>query len=215
MQQGKVNRGDPMLDWMTVENIDQLAEQYRSLGLFVGFIITFLEAFMPFLPLILFIAVNVTAYGLFWGFILSWLGTLLGSFAVFLVVRKFGRARFMRKWVQKRQIQRLIRWVDMAGISPLLVLLCFPFTPGIVVNIVAGLSSIKKKYYFITLFISKWAMVFLLTFIVQDISELIRSPKKIIIVCLVLFLLWVFGKLFERALNKRVERDLRNLRLKK
>ena len=100
-----------MLDWMTVENIDQLAEQYRSLGLFVGFIITFLEAFMPFLPLILFIAVNVTAYGLFWGFILSWLGTLLGSFAVFLVVRKFGRARFMRKWVQKRQIQRLIRCI--------------------------------------------------------------------------------------------------------
>lgn len=204
-----------MLDWMTVETIDQLAVQYRSLGLFVGFIITFLEAFMPFLPLVLFIAVNVTAYGLLWGFILSWLGTLLGSFAVFLVVRKFGRARIMRKWVETRQVQRLIRWVDMAGISPLLVLLCFPFTPGILVNIVAGLSSIKKKYYFITLLVSKFAMVFLLTFIVQDISELIRNPIKLIIVSIVLFLLWMFGKLFERTLNKRVERDLRSIKLKK
>ena len=199
-----------MLDWMTVETIDQLAVQYRSLGLFVGFIITFLEAFLPFLPLVLFIAVNVTAYGLLWGFILSWLGTLLGSFAVFLIVRKFGRARILRKWIETRQIQRLIRWVNMAGISPLLVLLCFPFTPGILVNIVAGLSNIKKKYYFITLFISKFAMVFLLTFIVQDISDLIRSPIKIMIVAIVLFLLWMFGKLFERTLNKRVERDLRN-----
>lgn len=203
-----------MLDWMTVETIDQLAVQYRSLGLFVGFLITFLEAFLPFLPLVLFIAVNVTAYGLLWGFILSWLGTLFGSFAVFLLVRKFGRARIMRKWVEKRQVQRLIRWVNMAGISPLLVLLCFPFTPGILVNIVAGLSSIKKKYYFITLFVSKCAMVFLLTFIVQDISELIRNPIKLIIVSIVLILLWVFGKLFERTINKRVERDLRNNSIK-
>ena len=156
---------------MTVETIDQLAEQYRSLGMVVGFIITFLEAFLPFLPLVLFIAVNVTAYGLLWGFIISWLGTLLGSFAVFLVVRKFGRARLVRKWIETRQVQRLIRWVNMAGISPLLVLLCFPFTPGIVVNIVAGLSLIQKKYYFITLFVSKCAMVFLLTFIVQDIPN--------------------------------------------
>ena len=201
-----------MLDWMTVETVDQLAEQYRSLGMVIGFIITFLEAFLPFLPLVLFIAVNVTAYGLLWGFVISWLGTLLGSFAVFLVVRKFGRARIMRKWVETRQVQRLIRWVNMAGISPLLVLLCFPFTPGILVNIVAGLSYIKKKYYFITLLISKCAMVFLLTFIVQDISQLIQSPIKLIIVSLVLFLLWIFGKLFERTLNKRVERDLRQLK---
>ncbi len=199
-----------MLDWMTAEYIDQLAQQYRSLGLIVGFIITFLEAFLPFLPLVLFIAVNVTAYGLLWGFVLSWLGTLFGSFAVFLVVRKFGRSRVMRKWVERRQVQRLIRWINMAGISPLLVLLCFPFTPSILVNIVAGLSNIKKKYYFISLFISKFAMVFILTFIVQDISELIRNPRKIIIVSCVLFLLWVFGKLFENTLNKRVERDLRN-----
>ena len=139
---------------------------------------------------------------------------LFGSFVVFLLVRKFGRARVMRKWVEKRQVQRLIRWVNMAGISPLLVLLCFPFTPGILVNIVAGLSSIKKKYYFITLFVSKCAMVFLLTFIVQDISELIRNPIKLIIVSIVLILLWVFGKLFERTLNKRVERDLRNNSIK-
>ena len=199
-----------VLDWMTVETIDQLAEQYRSLGMVVGFIITFLEAFLPFLPLVLFIVVNVTAYGVLWGFIISWLGTLVGSYAVFLVVRKFGRARIIRKWVQTRQVQRLIRVVNMAGISPLLVLLCFPFTPGILVNIVAGLSHIKKQYYFITLFVSKFAMIFLLTFIVQDVTQLIRSPIKLIIVSIVLFLLWGFGKLFERALNKRVERELRN-----
>ena len=203
-----------MPEWVNADNIEQLAAQYRSLGPFVGFIISFLESFLPFLPLVLFIVVNVAAYGLWGGFFLSWLGTLLGSYAVFLLVRKFGKAKFIKKWTDTPQVKKLIKWVNMAGISPLLVLLCFPFTPAIIVNIVAGLSSIKKKYYFMTLFISKFVMVFILTFIVQDLSDLIRSPKKIIVVCLLLLVLWLGGKLFEYYINKRVERELRQIKNK-
>ena len=203
-----------MLEWVNAENIEQLSAQYRSFGPFVGFIISFLESFLPFLPLVLFIVVNVTAYGLWGGFLLSWLGTLFGSYAVFLLVRKFGKIKYIRKWTETTQVKKLITWVNMAGISPLLVLLCFPFTPAIVVNIVAGLSSIKKKYYFMTLFVSKFVMVFILTFIVQDLSDLIRSPEKIVVVCLLLLILWVGGKLFEKYINKRVERELRQLKNK-
>ena len=203
-----------MPEWVNADNIEQLATQYRALGPIVGFFISFLESFLPFLPLVLFIVVNVTAYGLWGGFILSWLGTLLGSYAVFLLVRKFGRVKLIKKWTETPQVKKLITWVNMAGISPLLVLLCFPFTPAIIVNIVAGLSSIKKKYYFITLFISKFVMVFILTFIVQDIADLIRSPAKLIFICLLLAVLWLGGKLFEYYINKRVERELRQINTK-
>ena len=203
-----------MSQWFTAENLQQLSDQYRALGPFIGFFITFLEAYLPFLPLVVFIAVNVTAYGLFWGFMMSWLGTLFGSYTVFLVFRKFGKMRWMRKWVETKQVKKLIRWVDMAGIAPLLVLLCFPFTPAILVNIVAGLSNMKRIYYFITLFISKFAMVFLLTFIVQDLTELLTNPKKMILVAIILIVLWGIGKIFEKILNKRVERDLRELNIK-
>lgn len=203
-----------MSQWLTVENLQQLSEQYRALGPLIGFFITFLEAYLPFLPLVVFIAVNVTAYGLVLGFFMSWLGTLVGSFTLFLLFRRFGQKKWMRKWVEKKQVKNLIRWVEMAGIAPLLVLLCFPFTPAIIINIVAGLSNIKRLYYFITLFISKFAMVFLLTFIVQDLTELLTSPKKMVIVASILIALWAIGKVFEKILNKRVERDLRALKNK-
>lgn len=201
-----------MFDWLTVENVEIVAEKYRELGPFVGFLISYLESFIPVLPLVLLIAVNITAYGLFWGFIMSWMGTMLGCFSVFLLVRKFKRTKFVKRFVETKQVKRIIEWVNMAGITPILILLCFPFTPSILVNIVAGLSELKKSYYFITLVVSKLAMVFLLAFIVQDISDLIESPKKAIIVGIVLIILWAFGKWFERWINKRVERDLRSLR---
>lgn len=204
-----------MPEWVNAENIDQLATYYRSLGPIVGFIITFLESFLPFLPLVLFIVVNVTAYGLWGGFLLSWLGTLLGSYAVFLLIRKFGKAKVIKRWTETTQVKKLIMWVNMAGISPLLVLLCFPFTPAILVNIVAGLSSLKKKYFFMTLVVSKLVMVFILTFIVQDLGDLIKSPKKIILVCALLAILWLGGKAFEHYINKRVERELRRMNKKK
>lgn len=200
-----------MPDWFSIDTLNHLSEQYRALGPFIGFLITFLEAFMPFLPLVLFIMVNANAYGLLGGFVLSWLGTLCGNFAVFLIVRKFGHSKFLVKWVQTKQVQPFIRWVEMAGISPLLVLLCFPFTPAILVNIVAGLSNIRRLYYFITLLISKCVMVFFLTFIFQDISALIHSPTKLVIVTVTLIVLWFVGKVFERSINKKVERDLREL----
>ncbi len=199
------------MQWMSTENIDQIAVQYRALGPFIGFLLSYAEAFLPFLPLVAFVAVNVTAYGLFWGFLMSWMGTLFGSYCVFLLVRKFGNHRYVQRFTSGQKAQKLIRSVNMAGISPLLVLLCFPFTPGVIVNIGAGLSNIKKIYYFWTLVVSKFVMVFMLTFMFQDIRSLIKSPLKIVVVSIILILLWGGGKLFERQMNKRVVRDLKEI----
>lgn len=200
------------MQWMSSENIDQIAVQYRALGPLVGFLISYAEAFLPFLPLVAFIAVNVTAYGLFWGFLLSWMGTLFGSYCVFLLVRKFGNHRYVQRFTSGEKTRRLIRSVNLAGITPLLLLLCFPFTPGILVNIGAGLSNIKRIYYFWTLVVSKFVMVFMLTFIFQDVRSLVKSPYKLIVVFIILILLWGGGKLFEKHMNKRVVRDLKEIR---
>ena len=56
------------------------------------FFLPFLEAFLPFLPLVVFIVANVNAYGFLFGFLLSWVGSVAGAYTVFLVIRKYGRA---------------------------------------------------------------------------------------------------------------------------
>ena len=204
-----------MLDWLTVDNIENLTEQYKHLGPIIGILLTFLESFLPFLPLVVIVMANAGAYGLVWGFILSWLGTVLGSYAVFLVVRKFGRHPKLHFFTQRSQVQKLIKWVDMHGFTPLFVLLCFPFTPIVVVNIVAGLSNLKKKYYFLTLLFAKPIMIFLMSYLGSDLRSVLTSTTKLIIAAIIIIVIWAVGKFVEKQLNKKVERDLREIEFEK
>lgn len=199
-----------MSEWFTIDNVEHLAEQYKHLGPFVGILFPMLEAFLPFLPLVVFVVANASAFGLWLGFLLSWLGTVIGSYLVFLLVRRFGHHPRLKRLIGGERVQSLIRWVDMRGLSPLFVLLCFPFTPSVLVNIVAGLSNIRKKFYFIVLAAGKFVMIFSMSFLGYDLRALLTSPVKMILAAVAIIVLWALGKLLENQLNKRVLRDLQD-----
>lgn len=204
-----------MFDWLTIDNVEVVIEKYKLLGPFMGIFLTFIESFVPILPLFVIVVANAGAYGLLWGFLLSWLGTVAGSYAFFLLIRKFGNHRIFRPIKKQPQIKKLIHWVDIRGFTPLFVLLCLPFTPVVLVNSVAGLSNIKKKYYLFTLFASKPVMIFLMSYLGSDLRAILSTPVKIVVSGLIIFAIWGIGKLVERSLNKRVERDLRAIDKKK
>ena len=151
-------------------------------------------------------------HGLFLGLLLSWLGTTIGSYFVFLLVRYIGHHPRLRFLTGGNKIRTLIKWVDMNGLSPLFVLLCFPFTPSVLVNIVAGLSNIHKKYYLLTLMVGKLVMIFMMGIIGHDIGSLLTNPWKLMMAGGILFLLWWIGKKMEQRLNHKIENDLRKLR---
>ena len=201
-----------MFDWLNAENLLELTRDYKSLGPLIGFLLPFLEAFLPFLPLFAFVFANASAYGLWIGFLISWAGTTVGSYIVFLVIRKYGRARFLGVMTRHERVQKLIHWVETHGFGPLFLLLCFPFTPSALVNVVAGLSDIKKNTYLWTLLAGKFVMIFTISFIGYDIRALITQPIRTAIVVAVIGLLWLLGKQIERRLNAKVEADFRMIK---
>lgn len=204
-----------MHDWLTIENIKEIEAQYRTLGPLIGILFPFLEAFLPFLPLVVFVVANATSHGILLGFLYSWLGTVLGSYSVFLVVRRFGKYPKLQRFIRKEKVQKLIRWVDMRGLGPLFVLLCFPFTPSVLVNIVAGLSNIKKKYYLFVLMAGKFVMIITISVLGSDVTSLLQNPVKLVGVIVAIIALWFVGKAVEKRLNKRVERDLKSIKEEK
>ncbi|WP_203245982.1 TVP38/TMEM64 family protein [Sporosarcina beigongshangi] len=198
-----------MNEWLDVDKIVELAQHYKALGPFIGLLLPFIESFLPFLPLFVFVFANATAYGLWYGFILSWAGAVVGSYAVFLIIRKYGRNRLLQFLTKKPRVQKLIRWVDGHGFGPLFLLICFPFTPSALVNLVAALSNMKKTYYLVTLMAGKLVMIFTISFIGYDLKALLTQPDRTVIVVLTIVLLWLLGKGFEKRLNAKVEADFR------
>ncbi|MEH6986759.1 TVP38/TMEM64 family protein [Cytobacillus firmus] len=197
-------------DWFTLENIMDLIREYRSFGPLPGILLPMLEAFLPFLPLFLFVMANASAFGLWLGFLYSWVGAVAGALIVFLLVRKYGQKRILRFLKKNKQVQKLMKWVEKHGFGPLFILLCFPFTPSAVVNIVAGLSNISIAQYMLAVLTGKIVMIFTISFVGYDIRSLITQPIRTAIVALVIFILWYVGKIIEIKMNMSVEKDRGN-----
>src|SRR5699024_2228459 len=128
-------------------DIQALLEQYENLGPLPGILLPFIEAFLPFLPLFVFVMANSVAYGLLKSFLYSWIGASLGSIAVFYLIRKFGHKKLLLKVKQNRQVTQVTAWVERHGFGPLFLLLCFPFSPSSLINIVAGLSNVRNQQF--------------------------------------------------------------------
>jgi uncharacterized membrane protein YdjX (TVP38/TMEM64 family) len=193
-------------EWFTLENIMNLIKQYRSFGPIPGILLPMLEAFIPILPLIVFVMANANAFGLWLGFLYSWLGACLGAFIVFLIVRKFGQRKIFSFLSKHPKVQKLMKWVERHGFGPIFLLVCFPFTPSALVNIVAGLSKISLVQYTLAIFIGKMVMIFTISFVGYDLHSLMTKPLRSILVTVIIFVLWYVGKRIEVRLNKSLEK---------
>jgi uncharacterized membrane protein YdjX (TVP38/TMEM64 family) len=200
---------DTLREWITLENIMKLIEEYRSFGPIPGIILTMLEAFLPFLPLFLFVMANANAFGLWLGFLFSWLGACAGAMLVFFLVRKYGQKRIFNFLSKHSKVIKLMQWVERHGFGPLFLLLCFPFTPSALVNIVAGLSRISKNQYFLAVLSGKFVMIFTVSFIGHDIRSLVTQPFRTAILGGIIFILWYVGKKIEVKINKGTAKERR------
>ncbi|CAH0159634.1 MULTISPECIES: TVP38/TMEM64 family protein [Peribacillus] len=198
---------DTIREWFTLDHISALIQQYRSFGPIPGILLPMLEAFLPFLPLVVFVLANATAFGLWWGFLFSWIGAVAGSFLIFWIIRRYGQMRFFRFLQKHKQVQRLMVWVESHGFGPLFILLCFPFTPSAIVNIVAGLSKVSPLQYGLAVVGGKAVMIFTISFVGYDLVSLIHKPVRTIIIGIVIFILWFVGKRLEVRLNKSMKRE--------
>lgn len=183
---------------MSLSQLEEWFDAFRQFGYIPGFIMLYLRAIVPVLPLTLYVVLLIHAYGLFPGIIISWLGIVSGTFTVFLICKKFVNTIRMKKLKSRKSVQRLISFIDRQGLIPLFVLLCFPFTPNTLINIIASLSHIKIKYYFFVLVISKLISITILGVIGKEIFTIFTNPLRALIMIVLLVVLWFISKKVEK-----------------
>lgn len=196
-----------MREWFTIENLMDLIDKYRSFGPLPSILLPMIEAFLPFLPLFLIVMASANAFGLGLGFLFSWIGASIGALLVFLLVRKYGDARIFQFLQRKEKVQSLTNWVERHGFGPLFLLLCFPFTPSAIVNIVAGISRINIYQYMLAVLAGKAVMIFIMSFIGYDVISLIKQPIRTGIALGLIGILWYVGKRVEGKLKVKIERQ--------
>ncbi|WP_079529356.1 TVP38/TMEM64 family protein [Halobacillus hunanensis] len=197
----KLAEDDRLFDYV----INQL-EQLQSFGPLPGIILPMFEAFLPILPLIVFVLANSVVYGLFKGFLYSWIGTAFGSILVFMLVRRLGQKRFFKIIRKNKQVRRVMTWLEEHGFGPLFLLMCFPFSPSSIINVVAGLSTVSRQQFILAVLLGKSVMIFTVAYVGSSIASFAQNPVKSIVVGVCILLFWILGKFIEKRLQHKAEK---------
>ncbi|QGQ99601.1 TVP38/TMEM64 family protein [Paenibacillus psychroresistens] len=185
--------------YFTEENLMNLLEQYRSYGPFPGIILTFMKSFIPPLPTMLIIGVNAAVYGLWLGFLYSWIGIVTGCLVTFLIVRKIAEHPYMVRWVQKPKVEKSMLWVRRNAFSYVFLLSIFPVGPFVVINMAAGMARMRLRSFLIAICFGKAIMVLAVSYIGYDLARFRQHPFQIIYVLLfVAASLWISKKIEKR-----------------
>ncbi|MEX3446058.1 TVP38/TMEM64 family protein [Staphylococcus warneri] len=183
---------------MSFEQLEEWFDLFRQFGYIPGFVLIYFRAIIPILPLTLYVILIMHTYGSIVGIIICWLGIVSGTFTMFLIFKRLVNKKKIKQFKTKRSVQRLISFIDRQGLIPLFILLCFPFTPNTLINVVASLSHIKTKYYFIVLTLSKLISITVLGIMGREVTTIFTNPIRAIVTILFFIILWFISKRVEK-----------------
>ncbi|MFD0673302.1 TVP38/TMEM64 family protein [Cohnella sp. GCM10027633] len=194
-----------LLDGLTEENLQRLLEQYRALGPLPGIALTFMKSFVPPLPTIVIIGVNATVYGLWLGFLYSWIGIVCGCLATFWIVRRIAGHPYLDRWARKPRVQTSLQWVRRNAFGYVFLLSLFPVGPFVVINMAAAIARMRPRSFFIAIVFGKAIMVMAVSIVGHDLMRFVRHPAELLyVVAFVGVSLWI-----SKRIEARFARDAR------
>ncbi|SDO02292.1 Uncharacterized membrane protein YdjX, TVP38/TMEM64 family, SNARE-associated domain [Paenibacillus sp. yr247] len=187
-----------LLSYLTEENLVMFLDKYRSLGPLPGLLLPFMKSFVPPLPTLVIISVNAAVYGLWLGFLYSWIGIVCGCLVTFLIVKKVAGHPYLERWSQKPKVQKSLVWARRQAFNYVFLLSLFPVGPFVVINMAAGLVGMRFRSFLVAVAAGKAAMVLSVSFIGHDLKGFIENPYRILYV--------VFFVAISIVISKRIEK---------
>ena len=181
-----------------VKNIVVYIQQF---GIPFGCFIVILESIVPALPLGIFIAFNMMAFGNCVGFIISWCSTIVGCIMAYTFFSRVASKK-IEKFIEKHpKVLKLKNIVKNINFSNLVLIIALPFTPAFLVNAACGLSKMKFKKFIGAVLIGKISIIYFWGFISKSLLESITDIKTIVIIAVLLILSFVISKIVNRKLK--------------
>ncbi len=172
-------------------------------GILYGFLIVLIECFIPMLPLGVFVALNVNAFGTLIGIFISWSATTLGSFLVYMIFT-FLEKKFVNRFVNKKTVNRIMKAIkkfQKITFPELVLLITLPFTPSCFINIISGLARVPKKKFLLAIIIGKVFTVIFWGYIGKSFIESMHDIKSIIFIILALLISYIISKIVSIKMN--------------
>ncbi len=172
------------------------------ISILMGLFIVVLESILPILPLAVFIAINTLVMGNLLGFIVSWIGTVIGCSLSFWIFRK-GFSKTLYRNMNSAKYNDLMKKMSNIKFSLLVLITALPFTPAFSINIAAGLSKMSYRKFISAMLIAKISIIYFWGYIGTTLIESITDYKVLIKISISLLITY----LISYYINKKYKLD--------
>lgn len=180
-------------------NIDMILDLYKEHGLLLAIFLPFLEAFLPFLPLSGFVMFNATVFGFTGGFILSWIGSTLGCWAVYWIIRSFHNHKWMKKLTSTKQYEKMQNKFEKYSGIWAAIFYFLPIFPNSIMTIVAAVNKMNFRTFALSSSLGIAALFFVMCYGATNLMSILTSPLKLGIVLLLAITYFIFSKKMKMA----------------
>lgn len=181
--------------------IESLIALLGSWGAILGCIFILFESIIPILPLSVFITLNFMTFGSFWGFIISWIFTILGCMLSFYIFKNGISRKLYDKFKNVNKLSNFMDMMQNMNFANLVLVIAIPFTPAFLINIAAGISRVDTKKYLCALIIGKISLVYFWGYIGISLYESLKSPLVLIKVTIILIIIYLISYIVNKKLK--------------
>ena len=185
----------------SLEFWQHLLDSFEGLGPLVPILLAMVESFVPPLPLIAIVALNVAAHGPVMGFLYRWCGVALGGSLMFTFWRRVVKRFFWRHASKYEWFRRAQKWVSNCDTSALFTLAMLPFTPTSFLHLTFGISDFDGRRYILTLLAGKAVMVAMMAIFGQSLTNALENPLYLVPAVALWVGMYFASKLFCRKHN--------------
>ena len=185
----------------SVEFWEGLFHSFRILGPLAPILLAMVESFIPALPLIAIVTLNVAAHGGILGFLYSWCGSTIGSMLFFLFCRKVLKRVIVRIANKHPKIMKAREWVNGVNKKALFAIIAMPFTPSSFVNFAMGVSDFDEKEYIKIMASAKIIMLILLSLFGQSMVQALENPAFIALAAVLILILYLVSRYVKKKHN--------------
>ena len=185
-----------------INHFNEMLNNYlQTAGLWGGFVccvLIILEPLMPFLPMFIFVTINLLIFGYVLGFIISYICSVLGCLVFYLVVNKLLSKKVYRFYKDRKRLNSLVKRYKDIRIETLTTIISMPFTPAFMINLLAAVSDMPLKKYMTAEIIAKIFITIFWGFFGFNLIKCLQHPKYLIVVGLMLLGGYVLSKIISK-----------------
>ncbi|RKD24127.1 hypothetical protein BEP19_06885 [Ammoniphilus oxalaticus] len=173
-----------------VDDIADYVKTFGSASIIITTVFIMIQTFFPYIPFIALAGVSVLLFGLWGGFLVSWLATCSGATLTFLTSRYLAREWAERKVLHLAWFKRFNDLASTDGFLTIFLARISSVIPSSVINLTAGISQISRRNFILATFLGNLPITFAECWIGHFFIHLRQHHTKLLFI-LITFLLGI------------------------